>query len=172
MLSEIVEPFHPIIGQLGCAATLPANGSSWSFASDRQAKENFKSVDGLQLLARLNAIPIETWNYKSQDASIRHVGPMAQDFRAAFGLGEDEKYISTVDIGGVSLAGVQALYRLLLQKDEQARQQQAEIRKAVEQVHELQVQLQELRSEIRQISNESRPETAGRLQAAILTPGR
>ena len=32
---------------------------------------------------------------------------MAQDFRAAFGLGEDDKHISAIDEGGVALAAVQ-----------------------------------------------------------------
>ena len=52
---------------------------------------------------------IATWNWKSQDASIRHMGPMAQDFRAAFGLGETEKGISTIDADGVALAAIQGL---------------------------------------------------------------
>jgi hypothetical protein len=53
---------------------------------------------------------------------------MAQDFRAAFGLGEDDKHISTVDADGVALAGVQALYRLLQEMEEQISEQQAQIR--------------------------------------------
>ena len=60
---------------------------------------------------------METWNYKSQDPSIRHVGPMAQDFYAAFGVGEDEKHITTIDADGVALAAIQGLYRLAQEKD-------------------------------------------------------
>jgi len=66
-------------------------------------------VDGEDLLARLRGVPVSTWNYKAQDASVRHMGPMAQDFYAAFGVGEDSLRINTVDIDGVALAGVQAL---------------------------------------------------------------
>ena len=65
--------------------------------SDRNKKEHFAEVDGLDLLRTLDAIPIKSWNYRSQSSSIRHMGPMAQDFHAAFGLGEDEKHISAVD---------------------------------------------------------------------------
>ncbi|HEX7120431.1 MAG TPA: tail fiber domain-containing protein, partial [Longimicrobiales bacterium] len=54
-------------------------------------------------------VPVMTWNYKSQDPSIRHAGPTAQDFRAAFGLGESELMINTVDIDGINLAAVKAL---------------------------------------------------------------
>jgi hypothetical protein len=54
-------------------------------------------------------MPIREWNYKAQDAAIRHVGPTAQDFHAAFGLGEDPKRISTIDADGVALRAIQAL---------------------------------------------------------------
>lgn len=37
------------------------------------------------------------------------MGPVAQDFRAAFGLGDTDRGITTVDVGGVALAGVKAL---------------------------------------------------------------
>ncbi len=62
------------------------------------------------MLARLAEVPISTWNYTSQDASIRHIGPMAQDFYAAFGVGEDDTHITTVDADGVALAAIQGLY--------------------------------------------------------------
>ncbi len=73
-------------------------------------------------------VPILTWNYKSQDDSIRHMGPMAQDFRAAFGLGADDKHISTVDADGVALSAVQELYRMVLQKDAQLQELQTQLR--------------------------------------------
>jgi len=91
-------------------AYLPAGSGSWASLSDRNTKANFSAVDGQALLARLAALPIATWNYKAQPDSIRHMGPTAQDFRAAFGLGEDERHISTVDAQGVALAAIQALY--------------------------------------------------------------
>src|SRR5262249_51863603 len=96
---------------LTAGVVLAAGGGSWSSVSDRNLKENFDSVDGSSLLENLDRIPIESWSYKSQDHSIRHLGPMAQDFYASFGLGEDDKHISTVDADGVALAAVQALYR-------------------------------------------------------------
>jgi len=72
-------------------------------------------VDGQALLLRLAALPIATWNYKAQPGSTRHMGPMAQDFHEAFGLGEDDRYISTVDAEGVALAAIQALYQTVTQ---------------------------------------------------------
>ena len=38
---------------------------------------------------------------------------MAQDFYAAFGLGADDKHITTVDEGGVALAAIQGLNQKL-----------------------------------------------------------
>jgi hypothetical protein len=84
----------------------------WTDNSDRDAKENFTPVDGQEVLARLADMPIATWNYKAQDASIRHMGPMAQDFYAALGLGEDERHIAALDSSGVALAAIQGLYQL------------------------------------------------------------
>jgi len=52
------------------------------------------------------------WNYKS-NPSVQHIGPMAQDFYSAFGVGHDDKHISTVDADGIALAAIQGLYKQL-----------------------------------------------------------
>ncbi len=96
---------------------LASGGGSWSSISDRALKENFIAVNGKEVLAKLAAVPISAWNYKAQEGSIRHMGPMAQDLYAAFGLGEDDKHISTVDADGVGLAAIQGLHELLREKD-------------------------------------------------------
>jgi hypothetical protein len=89
----------------------------WTNNSDRAAKENLETVDRQELLARLARLPISTWNYKVEPVSVRHLGPMAQDFAAVFGLGNDDKAISTLDTGGVALAAIQGLYELILEKE-------------------------------------------------------
>ena len=103
---------------------LSAGGNAWSSISDRNVKENFTPVDGQEILASLAEMPITTWNLKSQNTAISHMGPVAQDFYAAFGLGEDERYISTVDADGVALAAIQGLYAL--SQDQAARIQALE----------------------------------------------
>jgi hypothetical protein len=92
---------------------LSSGGGSWNSLSDRNKKENLRPVDGQALLQSLAAIPISTWNYKGQNASIRHVGPMAQDFNALLPDlgGEGETYINALDADGVALAAIQALYQ-------------------------------------------------------------
>ena len=96
---------------------LPSGGGAWLAISDRAAKANFTLVDGRDILERLIAIPIETWNYDTQDPSIRHIGPMAEDFFNAFGVGEDDRHISTLDPDGVALAAIQGLHQLVQEKD-------------------------------------------------------
>jgi len=93
--------------------------------SDREVKEAFETADSAQILRRLSELPIQTWNYKWTDASVRHIGPMAQDFAALFGVGEDDKHIHPVDAQGVAFAAIQGLYHLLKEKED--RQKQLEI---------------------------------------------
>ena len=79
--------------------------------SDRNAKEAFESVDPPAVLAAVAALPIERWSYKGE--TVRHLGPMAQDFAAAFGLGADDRHIFTLDAAGVALAAIQGLHGLV-----------------------------------------------------------
>ena len=80
--------------------------------SDRNLKENFETVDPQAVLDRVNELEISRWVYK-QRRDKPHMGPMAQDFHAAFGLGGSEKRIATVDADGVALASIQALTQRL-----------------------------------------------------------
>jgi trimeric autotransporter adhesin len=97
--------------------TLQPGSGTWSSFSDRAMKANFASVNGRDVLVRLAAVPIQTWNYTTQHASIRHIGPMAQDFHAAFSVGEDDKHITTVDADGVALAAIQGLYQVVQERE-------------------------------------------------------
>jgi trimeric autotransporter adhesin len=92
----------------------PGSGT-WESLSDVNAKAGFAAVDGRRILNRLMTVPVSSWYYRSQGASIRHIGPTAQDFYAAFAVGQDAHYISSVDEEGVALAAVQELYRIVQQ---------------------------------------------------------
>jgi len=80
--------------------------------SDRNAKQDFAAVDAQEVLEKVAALPLQSWSYTNRPG-VKHVGPMAQDFRAAFGLGEDDKHIATVDADGVALAAIQGLNQKL-----------------------------------------------------------
>jgi len=75
--------------------------------------ENIEVTDPQEVLEKLAGIPIQTWNYKFEDAAIRHMGPMAQDFYGAFGLGNTDKVIFHMDAIGVCLASIQGLKQLV-----------------------------------------------------------
>lgn len=81
----------------------------WTNVSDVNRKHLFASVSGEDVLARLRTLPITTWSYRVESDDVRHLGPTAQDFRAAFGLGNDNVTIGTVDADGVALAAAKAL---------------------------------------------------------------
>jgi len=94
------------------SGTVYAHGVA--LTSDRNAKENFTTLDAQTVLARVASLPLTEWNYKAEDTEVRHLGPMAQDFHAAFGLnGGDDKHISMVDESGVALAAIQGLNQKL-----------------------------------------------------------
>jgi hypothetical protein len=81
----------------------------WYDVSDVNRKHLFAAVSGEDVLLRLRNLPIQSWSYRVDDASVRHIGPTAQDFHAAFQLGSDETTIGGVDSNGVALAAAQAL---------------------------------------------------------------
>jgi hypothetical protein len=89
--------------------------------SDRNIKENFAQVNRNRILDSLLTLSVETWNYKNQSTDIRHIGPMAQDFAGAFGVGEDDKHINMIDAFGVTLASIQALNEKIEQRDAKIR---------------------------------------------------
>jgi len=92
-------------------------GGAWTNSSDRNAKANFSPIDARAILQGVIDLPIEAWSYKAEDSGVRHIGPMAQDFYAAFGTGSDDKSISTIDADGVALAAIQGLYQVVQEKD-------------------------------------------------------
>jgi hypothetical protein len=90
--------------------TLNPGGSGWNSVSDRNKKDSFEKLNGEEVLSKIGAMPITRWHYKSEPQEFKHIGPMAQDFYAAFGLnGQSDTTISTIDIDGVNMAAIQAL---------------------------------------------------------------
>lgn len=121
-------------GAPSAGVRLTPGSGTWSQLSDRNAKDHFAPVDGKQILAQVAAMPLSTWNYKTQDKSVRHLGPVAQDFAAAFHLGEDDVSIATVDSDGVALAAIQGLNQVVKEKEAEIqalRERLAALEKAV-----------------------------------------
>ncbi len=106
---RFVSAIDPSTGDPTAGVTLAAGAGSWASLSDRAAKRDFEPVHGEQILDRLAAMPTYEWSYRTEISGARHVGPTAQDFHAAFGLGDSDRTITTIDEGGVALAAIQGL---------------------------------------------------------------
>ncbi len=84
-------------------------GGTWTNASSRTLKKNFKPVNTSDILTKLASINILSWNYKNSQEGL-HIGPISEEFYEAFGTGNsDGKSIATVDADGIALAAIQAL---------------------------------------------------------------
>lgn len=94
-------------------------GGVWTNGSDRNSKEDFQQIDRQDVLTRLVSMPVTQWRYKGEDQAVSHIGPVAQDFSAAFGLGESDTHIGTVDADGVAMVAIQALHEQLQEKERQ-----------------------------------------------------
>jgi hypothetical protein len=91
-------------------AQLAAGSGTWASLSDRDAKTNIVPLDDATVLQKVASLPISRWSYRTEHG-VRHVGPMAQDFYAAFKVGEDDRHITSIDEDGVALAAIKALHR-------------------------------------------------------------
>lgn len=109
-------------------------------SSDRTAKEDLVSIAPQEALVKVANLPIFVWTYIDDPSGARHLGPMAQDFRNAFGLGEDERYVAPSDLAGVSLAAIQGLHEL-------ANEQRRVIEKQQELIGNLEERLRRLEAE-------------------------
>lgn len=107
------------IGNAGVEFAISPTGAvtalSFTPTSDRNAKRDIVEVDERAVLDKVAALPISTWRFKQTDEL--HMGPMAQDFAASFGLGTDDKHINLTDISGVALAAIKALNNVVAEKD-------------------------------------------------------
>ena len=117
--------FYDGSGSQGCF--LSAGSGSWSCSSDRNLKENIVPIDSRSVLERVTQMPISQWSMKADTAGHKHIGPMAQDFYAAFALGDTDKYIAQGDAQGVALASIQGLYQVVQEKEERIKKLEAQL---------------------------------------------
>jgi hypothetical protein len=97
-------------GALTQGVYMNAGVSGWSNVCDRNKKENFRQINGEQILSKIRTMSITEWNYKGTNPNVKYIGPVAQDFYSAFHLGgKDSLGINTICIDGVNIAAIQAL---------------------------------------------------------------
>ncbi|WP_372412207.1 tail fiber domain-containing protein [Streptomyces luteireticuli] len=79
-------------------------------------------VNGFDILDKVISLPISTWRYQWEGEDVRHIGPMSQDWKRVFGLGDEYEGIYCVDAKGISLVSIQALHRLIITLQDQVNQ--------------------------------------------------
>lgn len=134
---------HPCQGatpfcQQGMCVQTPCNGQSCppgcnTCVSDRNVKRDIVPVDPQAVLEGIARVPVATWSYKSDDPSIHHMGPMAQDLYGEFGLGNTDKAYSPIDANGIAFAAIQALYERTKEQDvriEKLERENAQLRRS------------------------------------------
>jgi trimeric autotransporter adhesin len=130
--------------------SLAAGGSAWATISDRNLKESIVWLDGEDVLQRLRNVPVASWSFVGTDAAVRNIGPMAQDWHAAFPLNPDSLTINQADFDGVNLAAIRALERRTSEQAEQLAEQAVRLRT-------LEAELQELRAMVRSLADRREP---------------
>ncbi len=129
--------------------SLAAGSGAWASLSDRAAKQDFAPVDPQVVLDKVAVLPLSTWRYRSEVSGALHMGPTAQDFRTAFGLGDSDRTITTIDIDGVALAAIQGLHRKVMDRAATSTDLQREIDDLAARVDELEALHREVATLVR-----------------------
>ena len=137
----------PTDGNLFVKRNIQYNGQLLG-PSDRNIKENFQEIEPKEVLAKVATLPITKWNYKEDENRTLHLGPMAQDFAAAFGLGDNEKRISMMDSDGVALAAIKGLNQIVEEKDKEIKDLKGTVEKQRELMMELAERLERLEAAV------------------------
>ena len=127
---------------LSAGVSLAPGGTSWSVISDRAVKKDFQPVNEIEVLEKLARVPVQQWHYNWEGESTPpHIGPVAQDFKAAFYPGRDDKSITTLEFDGVALAAIQGLNQKL---ETQVKHKEAAIQSLQEKNESLEKRLSQL----------------------------
>jgi hypothetical protein len=117
-------------------------GGTWTNATKgSDLRGDITPLDGKQVLEKLSQLRVGEWSSKWEEESIKHIGPMAEDFYAQFGLGYDDGSISTIDPAGIALVAIQELYRT-----------QQELKGKTEEIIALKTQLEQANLQLSQLS--------------------
>ncbi len=149
---------------------LVISGSNWSCSSDRKLKENFQTLDLRDVLRRVVAMPVTSWTVIGHPER-RHIGPVAQDFHASFGLGDpkDDKHIDIGDSQGVALAAIQGLNAKV---DEQTSLLQSRLEIAVQTIRDQQREIAQLGERVQKAETSGADLVAVKAALAELQRGR
>ncbi len=139
---------------LSSGVYLSPGGGSWQSVSDSAKKENFRKEDPDIYLRKLSGIPIQSWNYKSQDPGIRHIGVVAQDFYKTFGFGENDTTLTWIDVAGVNMVAIKGLITKTREMEKQLEGQQQIVLEQKQEIERLKAEngeLAALRKEVEEL---------------------
>jgi hypothetical protein len=142
-----VGPFYPYDTLRAWSGAHLTDAGVWvNASSSKDQKTDFAAIDPGAILRKLASLPVTTWRYKTGEGEVRHMGPMAEDFWAAFGIGYGPQTIADLDARGVALAAIQGLdAKLGAALAEQAREN-AELRDRVAELESLRGELAALKA--------------------------
>ena len=133
---------------------------AYTFTSDRNKKENFQPVDGEEVLRKIRQFNLTSWNYIGQDAkTLRHYGPMAQDFYEAFGhdtIGTvgTSTTINSGDMAGIMMIAIKTLATENVQLESAVAKQEAVNAEQRKRIEGLTARLEEQDKKIQTVSDE------------------
>src|SRR5262249_34590157 len=104
-------------GNFATGCQIPGGSGTVACTSTRAAKTDFERIDARTIYKTVAKLPIESWRYKGEQDTIRHIGPMAEDFRSAFHYGFDDRSIAVVDAQGIALAAIKGLAQEIDERD-------------------------------------------------------
>ena len=90
-----------------------SSGGVWTNASSIKFKTSFSDIVSKEVLSQLNKLVVKRWRYKGTNEY--HIGPFAEQFTSLFDLGVvgDKEHISTMDLVGVSIIGIQEQSKMI-----------------------------------------------------------
>jgi len=128
------------------------SGGTWTDASSRDLKTGFEAIDPGSVLERVIDLPVTRWRYRSSPEEGVHLGPVAEDFHAAFGLGSDDRSISSVDASGVAFAAIQGLNEKLEAENNRLKQRLEDLARHNQELEARLAALEALLPEVRQVA--------------------
>ena len=131
-------------------------GGVWTNASDRKLKDRFEKLDNKSILDKVNALDIERWHYIADGGMTTHIGPVAQDFHEAFGVGDDTT-ISTIDPSGVALLAIQALSK----ENSELKKENSDQQKQIDDLKNIVLDMQQSLSQCCSLNSPSGKESSG-----------
>lgn len=139
----------------GATNSAYCDGTTWVNSSDRNAKVDFATLNPLDTLEKISSLPITEWKYKRDSAGVSHIGPMAQDFQATFGLGgDDDKHIATVDEEGAALSAIQGLNQNLQTVQQAVKTSESELQTLQQRTHSIAAEMDELEAAVKSLSRQ------------------